>query len=379
MKIDTQLVHAGEPHPRIGGAIATPIFQSSTFESRNETSYHDIRYIRLNNTPTHVALHQKLATIEEGEAALATASGMAALSVTFFSLLKAGDHVLVQQCPYGGSHSLFTQDLARFGVTHTFVDATKPETWDAALRPGTKAFYAESITNPLLEVADHAAVARFAKKNRLISFIDSTFATPINFKPLTVGYDLVIHSCTKYFNGHSDIVAGAVIGRKDLIEAITHGANHLGGCLDPHACFLLDRGLKTLSLRMARHNENALRLAEYLSGHPKIEKVLYPGLETSPHHQRARQYFKGSGGVFGFVPKGGVPAADAIIRAVKIPAHAASLGGVESLILRPAGSTHQQMSEAEKRAVGLVPELIRFSTGIEATEDLIADLAQALG
>ncbi len=379
MKLDTQLVHAGEPHPRIEGAVAMPVFQSSTFEYRDEDSYHDIRYIRLNNTPTHAALHRKLAAIEGGEAALSTASGMAAISAALLATLSTGDHLLVQNGLYGGTHSVIAKDMARFGITHSFLDATRPDTWDAALRPGTKAIYTEAMTNPMLEVADHAAVVQFAQKNRLVSLIDSTFATPVNFKPLMLGYDLVLHSCTKYFNGHSDLVAGAVIGRKELVENVTHLANHLGGCLDPHACFLLDRGLKTLSLRMARHNENGQRLAEFLASHPKVERVHYPGLETSPHHQRARRHFTGFGGVVGFVPKGGAAAASRIVRAVKIPAHAASLGGVESLILQPAGSTHQEMADAEKKKLGISPDLIRYSAGIEAADDLIADLAEALG
>lgn len=378
MKLDTQLVHAGEPHPRIGGAVATPIFQSSTFEYRDEASYHDIRYIRLNNTPSHVALHAKLAAIEGGEAALSTASGMAAIATTLLTVLKAGDHLLVQRGPYGGTHSVVTQDLARFGVTYSFVDATRPDTWEGSLRPSTRAFYTEAMTNPLLEVADHPAVVAFARKHRLVSLIDSTFATPVNFRPLALGYDVALHSCTKYLNGHSDLVAGAVVGSKALVDEITHRANHFGGCLDPHACFLLDRGLKTLSLRMARHNENGLRIAEFLEKHPKVARVHYPGLSSSSEHTRAREFFSGFGGVVGFVPKGGAEAARRIVRSVRLPAHAASLGGVESLILQPAGSTHQQMGEDEKRALGISPELIRYAAGIEAAEDLIADLEQAL-
>ena len=238
-RIETKIIHAGEPHPRIEGAVALPIFQSATFEYTGATSYHDVKYIRLNNTPNHTALHRKLAALENAEAALVTASGMAAISTALLAVLAAGDHLLAQDCLYGGTHDLLTKDFARFGLSYDFVGGDDPDEWKARLRPNTRAIYVEAMTNPTLQVADLKAVARFAKENRLVSIIDNTFASPINFRPAEVGFDLSLHSGTKYLNGHSDIVAGAVIGRADLVEQVTHKLNHLGGtAAAQHTCRL---------------------------------------------------------------------------------------------------------------------------------------------
>ena len=287
-RLDTRLIHSGEITPRIAGAVSLPIFQSSTFEYSGQGSYHDLRYIRLNNTPNHEALHQKIADLESTETALVTASGMAAISATLLALLKTGDHMIAQNCLYGGTHSLLTADFKDLGIDHSFYDGADTSGLEGLLRPETKLIYVESITNPLLEVTDLEAVARFAKKNGLISVIDNTFATPVNFRPAETGFDLVIHSCTKYLNGHSDIVGGAVAGPADLVERVKHKMNHLGGSMDPHACFLLHRGMKTLGVRVRRQNQSALALARFLSDHPKAEKVNYPGLETHPEHERAK-------------------------------------------------------------------------------------------
>src|SRR2546425_8682047 len=256
-RIETQLIHAGEPRPRIAGAVEMPIFQSAMFEYAGETSYHDLKYIRLNNTPNHIALHAKLAVLEGAEAALVTASGMAAISTTLLTFLSAGDHLLAQNCLYGGTHELLTNDFTRLGLAVDFVDGDAPHSWLAALRPSTRGIYVEAMTNPLLEVADLAAVAAFAREHGLISIIDNTFATPVNFRPLATGFDLAIHSATKYLNGHADIVGGVVAGRAPQIERITHRLNHLGGSMDPHAVFLLNRGLKTLALRVRHQNQSA--------------------------------------------------------------------------------------------------------------------------
>ncbi|MCA9795969.1 MAG: PLP-dependent transferase, partial [Candidatus Eremiobacteraeota bacterium] len=250
--LDTRLVHAGEPRPRIEGAISMPIFCSANFEYAGETSYHDLKYIRLNNTPNHQALHQKLAAIEGGQAALVTASGMAAISTSLLSVLKSGDHLLAQNCLYGGTHSLLTQDFRDFGIETTFVDGHDPESWKKAVRSNTRAFYVETMTNPLVQVGAIDKVPEFCKDHGLVAMIDNTFASPVNFRPLRLGYDLSLHSATKYLNGHSDIVAGVVVGAQHLVDKILHRLNHLGGSLDPHACFLLQRGLKTLSLRVRR-------------------------------------------------------------------------------------------------------------------------------
>jgi len=376
--LETKLIHAGEPDPRINGAVSMPVFQSSTFEYTGATSYHDLRYIRLNNTPNHIALHQKLAALENAEAALVTASGMAAISTTLLSILVSGDHLLAQECLYGGTHDFITKDLETFGISYDFIDGDNPDSWKNKLKPNTKAMYVESMTNPLLQVADLTAVVEFAKAHGVISLIDNTFSSPVNFRPPEWGFDLSLHSCTKYLNGHSDIVAGAVIGRADLIEKITHKLNHLGGSLDPHACFLLHRGLKTLAVRVKYQNESTLKIAKFLEKHSAINKVNYPGLENHPRHQRARELFDGFSGMLSFELKGDIQAADRFIQNTTLPISAPSLGGVESLITRPAITSHSGMSPEDRQTMGISDSLIRVSVGIEATEDIIEDFNQAL-
>ncbi len=377
-KIETRLIHAGEPEPRIEGAVSLPIFQSSTFEYAGQDSYHDLRYIRLNNTPNHVVLHQKLAALEGGEAALVTASGMAAISTTLLSLLTPGDHFLAHDTLYGGTHSLITQDLIGMGINVDFIDGEDPNSWELFLRPETKLIYIETITNPLIQVADLNEVIKFAQTHNLISIIDNTFASPINYRPLERGFDLSIHSATKYLNGHSDIVAGALIGQANLIEKITHKLNHLGGTLDPHACFLLHRGLKTLAVRVHYQNESALKTAQFLESHPAVARVNYPGLESHPNHQRACNLFDGFGGMLSFELKGDVQQTERFMTRVELPISAPSLGGVETLITRPATTSHTGMNPEERRAMGISDNLIRLSVGLEATEDLIQDFEQAL-
>lgn len=376
--IATKLIHAGEPEPLIHGAVSMPIFQSSTFEYTGQGRYHDLRYIRLNNTPNHIALHQKLASIENAEAALVTASGMGAISTTLLTLLAPGDHFLAQACLYGGTHDFITKDFAALGISFDFIDGEDPGSWEGKVRSNTKAIFVETMTNPLLQVADLKAVVEFARGHDLVSMIDNTFASPINFRPAEWGFDLSLHSCTKYLNGHSDIVAGAVIGRADLIERITHKLNHLGASLDPHACFLLHRGIKTLGVRMQCQSESALKLSKYLENHRTIEKVNYPGLESHPGYRRACELFDGFSGMLSFEVKGGMEAAESFIRNTTLPVVAPSLGGVETLITRPATTSHSGMPPDERRALGISDSLIRVSVGIEATEDLIEDFDQAL-
>ena len=377
-KIDTKLIHAGEPEPLIQGAVSIPIFQSSTFEYAGQESYHDLRYIRLNNTPNHVALHEKLAALENGETAVVSASGMAAISTTLLALLSAGDHFLAQDCLYGGTHDLITKDLPAYGISSDFICGKDPEAWKKLLRPNTKAVYVESITNPLMQVADLKAIVEFAREHRLYSIIDNTFTSPINFRPLEHGFDLSIHSCSKYLNGHSDIVAGAVIGPEELISKITHKLNHLGGTLDPHACFLLHRGIKTLAVRLRQQNASAMEIARFLEGRPEVETVHYPGLASHPQHNRARELFDGFGGMLSFELQGDVEQAERFIHNTTIPICAPSLGGVESLITRPVTTSHACLSPEECKQVGISESLIRLSVGLEATADMLSDFDQAL-
>ena len=376
--IETKLVHAGEPEPLIGGAVAMPIFQSATFAYRGEQSYHDLRYIRLSNTPNHDVLHRKLAALENAEAALVAGSGMAAISATLLALLAAGDRLLAQDCLYGGTHDLLTADLPALGIGADFIDASDPASWREQLTGRTRAIYVETVSNPLMGVADLRAVVEFAAAHGLVSIIDNTFASPVNFRPAEAGFDLSLHSCTKYLNGHSDIVAGAVIGRASLVEKVAHKLNHLGGVLDPHACFLLHRGMKTLAVRVRYQNESALKIARFLEAHPKVRRVNYPGLERGADHLRACELLDGFGGMLSFELEGGVAAADSFIDHVTLPISAPSLGGVESLITRPATTSHSGMTPEERARAGIAEGLIRFSVGLEATEDLIEDFTRAL-
>ncbi len=376
--LETKLIHAGEPEPRIHGAVCMPIFQSAMFQYAGESSYHDLKYIRLNNTPNHVALHAKLAALENAEAALVTSSGMAAISTSLFTVLKSGDHLLAQSCLYGGTHDLVTRDFSAFGLSYDFIDGDKAETWEAFVKPNTKAILVEAMTNPLLQVADLEAVVRLAKSRGLVSMIDNTFASPVNFQPINLGFDLSIHSGTKFLNGHSDIVCGVVLGSAELIRSVTHRLNHLGGTLDPHAAYLLHRGLKTLALRVRYQNESALKIAAFLEAHPSVARVNYAGLESHIAHERARRLFSGFGGVLSFEPRGGVEAADQFLRNVRLPIIAPSLGSVETLATRPALTSHAGLSPEARAKAGIAESLIRISIGIEATEDLIEDFDQAL-
>lgn len=376
-QMETKLIQVGEPDPRIEGAVSMPIFQSSTYEYAGQTSYHDLKYIRLNNTPNHTALGRKLAALENAEAAVVVSSGMAAITTTLLTLLSAGDHFLTLDCLYGGTLDFFTNDLIALDISFDFIDGDDPDSWEQKLRPNTKVIYVETITNPLLQVADLQAVSAFAKAHGLVSVIDNTFASPINFRPPEWGFDISLHSATKYLNGHSDIVAGAVIGRAGLVRKVTHKLNHLGGSLDPHACFLLHRGLKTLAVRMRYQNESALKIAEYLDGHPAVRTVNYPGLKGHPNHRRACHLFDGFSGMLSFELQGGADEADQLIQKMALPISGPSLGGVETLITRPATTSHCAMSPEDRRTSGITDSLLRLSVGLEATEDLIADFEQA--
>ena len=377
-RLETKLIHAGEPNPRIQGAVAMPIFQSAMYETAGG-DYHDLQYIRLNNTPNSMVLHAKLAALESAETALVTASGMAAITTTLLTFLSAGDHLLAQDTLYGGTHDFLTRDFPSFGISFDFVDPNDPKSWESKLRPETKAIYVETITNPLMQVADLEGVVQFARSRQIRSIIDNTFATPVNFRPIEHGFDLSLHSCTKYMNGHSDIVAGAVIGRQDLIGRIKHKLDHLGGSLDPHAAFLLHRGMKTLAVRVRHQNASALEIARFLEGRPEIARVNYPGLPSHAGHARAKKLFEGFGGMLSYELKGGAEAARRFLAATTLPLKAPSLGGVETLLTLPAVTSHAGMSREDRQRCGITDGLVRMSVGLEATEELVEDLGQALG
>ena len=376
--LTTELVHAGEPEPRIEGAVSMPIFQSSTYEYSGEGQYDDIRYIRLNNTPNHKAIQKKLAVIECAESALVTSSGMSAITATLLTFLKQGDHLLSHKSLYGGTASFILEDLPRYGITFDLIDTTDPSGWSMMLKPNTKVIYTETITNPMLEVPELGAIVDFAKENNLISMIDNTFASPVLFSPSELGFDISLHSCTKYINGHSDIVAGAVIGSDEFIKIITSRMNHFGGSLNPGACFLLHRAIKTLELRMIRQSKNAGQIALFLENHPEILSVNYPGLVSNNSYERAKKYLSGFSAMVSFEVVGGKTRSIKFMNQLDIAINAPSLGGVETLITLPALSSHSGMDPAERVKAGITDSLIRLSVGIESVDDLITDLDQAL-
>lgn len=375
----TLAIHAGETVDRFYGAVTLPIFQTSTYLATGKEAYSDIRYLRLNNSPNHLALHEKIAALEGAEAALVTASGMASISTVLLSVLKTGDHLLTQNCLYGGTFGLLQDDAESLGWSYDFVDGHTPSHWEKSLRPNTRAIYFEALTNPLVQVGDLEAVVAFARKHKLVSIIDATFASPCGLKPIQLGFDIVVQSCTKYMNGHSDIVAGSVAASREWISRINSKLIHFGACLDPHACFLLDRGLKTLPARMRIHNENTLALAKFLEAHPMVARVHYPSLESHPDHARAKKLLKGgAGGVLSFELKAGIEESEAMLRRLNLPVFAPSLGGVETLVTIPSLSTHSAIPRAERLRMGIQDNLVRVAVGIEASDDLIADFAQAL-
>ena len=372
--IETKLIWAGEIKPKILGSVSMPVFQSSTYEYSEEGSYDDVRYIRLNNTPNHIVLGARLSEIESAEAGLVTASGMAAISTALLTNLKSGDHLLAQNILYGGTYDFITKTLPEYNIEYDLIDCDEPGEWKKYLKPNTKVIYVESITNPLMQVCALKEVVSFAKANNLISMIDNTFTTPVNFRPIEIGFDVSLHSCTKYLNGHNDIVAGAVLGKKDMVENIKHNLNLYGGSLDPHACFLLQRGLMTLALRVRYQNESVLKIAKFLESHKMVSKVNYPGLESSLYYKRASELFSGCGGMISFELNH--PPED-FIKHLKIPVYAPSLGGVGSLIILPSKTSHAGLTVEEREKAGIGENLVRFSVGIESTEDLIDDFKQA--
>ena len=376
--MDTVAVHGGERRPGPEGSVVFPIYQGTVYEVEPGTGYHDLKYIRLNSTPSQQYLHDKLAALEGAEAAVATSSGMAAVTTILLSLMRAGDHVLASDCLYGGTHDFLTEHAADLGWSVTFVDAGRPETWDAARTESTRVFLVETITNPLMRVGVLDQVADYGRREGIVTVIDNTFASPVNFHPVDAGFDVVFHSATKYLGGHSDLVAGAIMGSAERIEQIRKTLNLFGGTLDPHAGFLLARGIKTLALRVQAQNANALALAQFLAGHPAVAAVNYPGLASHPDHGHAAKLLSGFGGMLSLRMRGGQPAAQTLLGSVTLAYPAPSLGGVESLITQPAVTSHAGMSAADREKIGITDDLVRVSCGIEGTDDLIADFGQAL-
>ncbi|MDC0648207.1 PLP-dependent transferase [bacterium] len=374
----TKLVHGGDPNPRILGSVVPPIFQSATYEQNEEGGYHDGKYIRMSNTPGHDLLHDKLSLICETESALVTSSGMAAITSALLANLEQGDVLLAENRLYGGTEAFISEDLPRRGVRIERFDGMDPASWGTPPE-GAKVLYCEAITNPICRVADFSKLIEWARKHGLFTIIDATFATPILFRPASVGFDLEVHSATKGLNGHGDIAAGLVAGNRKNVEKVRLCLNYLGGHLDAHAGFLLYRGLRTLGLRVERQCENALGLARYLSTHPRVKAVNYPSLESHPDHAHCLEYMDGrGGGVLSMEIEGDAETAQRVCASTRFMANAPSLGGVETLIVRPAASSHASVSPEVRERYGVTEGLIRVACGVEDLEDLVDDIDQAL-
>ena len=375
---ETEAVRGGMHLEKKNGPLATPIYQTSTFEVTDNdeqlrATHTDMFYTRYGN-PTHTVAESAIAELEGTDAALLFASGMSAITTSILALVKSGDHIVAQRDIYGGVTKFLTQWLPKFGVEMTLVDTTDYEQHERAMRPNTKILHLESPTNPTLRVVDLKRVAGIAKKHGVITTIDSTFATPINCRPAEYGIDLVMHSGTKYFSGHSDLIAGIVAGRQDLIDAIRATRTTIGCNMDPHAAWLLLRGIRTLAVRVQRQNESALRIAEFLKAHAKVRSVSYPFLEGHPQRALAMDQMRGGGGVLSFEVDGSGEDARHFTEALQLFTLAPSLGGVDSLVTLPVVTSHAMIRADEREKMGVTEQLVRLSVGLENVDDLIADL-----
>ena len=379
---ETESVHGGKHLEKRNAPMAQPIYQTSTFqvtdsEQQLRATGTDMFYTRYGN-PTHTAVESAIAELEGADAALLFASGMCAITTSILSLVKNGNHIVAQRDIYGGVTKFLSTWLPKLGIETTFVDTGDYEQYARAIRPNTRLLYLESPTNPTLRVVDLRKAVALARQHQLITMIDSTFATPINQRPTEFGIDVVLHAGTKYLGGHTDLICGVAAGRQDLIDKIHETRTTLGGVMDPHAAFLLLRGIKTLALRVERQNESALRVAEFLAQHPKVRSVNYPFLQGHPQRALAIEQMKGGGGVLSFEVDGTGEDAKRLSEALRLFTLAPSLGGVESLVSIPVLTSHAMISAEHRQKMGVTEQLIRISVGIENTGDLIADLEQAL-
>jgi len=386
----TQAVHAGEQRDNHYHSLTTPIVQTALYVFHDTADMVDYQkqmmtrgeadreeYGRYGN-PTVQAVERKLAALEGGETALLFATGMCAVTSTLLTLLSAGDHLILTSDCYRRTRQFCQTFLKRLGITTTLVPPGDYAAMEAALQPNTKLIFSESPTNPYLRVLDLPRAVDIARQNHLTLIVDSTFATPVNQRPIEFGVDLVIHSATKYLGGHNDLLAGAVVGPWELLAEIKKSRDVLGGITGPQDAYLLLRGLKTLALRVQRHNENGIRVAQFLEGHPKVRRVYYPGLPSHPDHAVAQEQMTGFGGVVSFEIEGDLESTGAFVDALRLPCIGPSLGGVESLVEQPALQSYYELTTEQRRQAGISNELVRYALGIEDTDDLIADLKQAL-
>lgn len=384
LEAQTLAIHAARDSNRTQ-AVSAPIWQTSTFaydspeefavaaESVNPSQF----YTRFGN-PTHAEAAAVIARLEGGEAALLTSTGMGAIFAVMMSSLQSGDHIVAQQNHYAGAGTVLRDWLPRYGIEVTLVDQTKVDDFAAAVRSNTKLIYVESPSNPLMKLTDLGEVARIGRKNKITTVIDGTFATPINQNPLALGIDVVVHSGTKYFGGHSDLMAGAIVGTKKFIERVWRFSLVGGSILSPFDGWLMLRGLRTLGLRVACHNSNALALARFLESHPKVDRVYYPGLESHPQHELARKQMRGFTGMLAVELRGDFKQAQNFCKALEIALYAGSLGGVQTLVVHPAAMWSNELTAEQRAATGISENLVRISVGLEDERDLIADFEQAL-
>lgn len=367
----TQSVHAGSTGDPLYHGIVNPIYPSSAYDYEN-----GVLYPRYFNTPNQLAVVAKVAALENAEDGLLFSTGMAAIMTSILAMVKAGDHIIFQHDLYGGTHHAALHELNRYGIEYSMVNAANPQNFEKAIRKETRLIYVETPSNPLLKLTDLTAVARIAKKHKLITIIDNTFASPVNQNPIDLGIDIVTHSGTKYIGGHSDLMCGLMVASKELTAQIRQSAMHFGGSVDAHTSYLIERSLKTIVLRVNQQNQNAMAIAKFLDAEPKIAKVNYPGLKTNPQHSLAKKQMKGGfGGMLSFETKGDP---DRFFKRLKCIKRAISLGGVESTIGSPCRTSHAKLTPAERASVGITDKLLRLSVGIEDANDLINDIKQAL-
>jgi cystathionine beta-lyase/cystathionine gamma-synthase len=379
---ETESVRGGVNLKKRHAAMAQPIYQTSTFQVSDSDQQllatgSDMYYTRYGN-PTHTAVEQAIAELEGADTALLFSSGMTAITTSILALVKSGDHIVAQRDLYGGVTKFLSNWASKFGIETTFVDTTDYDQHARAIRPNTKLLYLESPTNPTLRVVDLRRASAIAREHGLITLIDSTFATPINTRPAEFGIDVVLHSGTKYLGGHTDLICGVAAGRRDLIDKIRETRTTLGGVMDPHAAFLLLRGMKTLAVRVERQNQSALRIAEFLTRHSQVRLVNYPFLQGHPQRALAMEQMKGGGGLLSFEVEGSGEDARKVSESLQLFTLAPSLGGVESLVSIPVLTSHLMISAEHREKMGINEQLVRLSVGIENTDDLIADLNQAL-
>jgi cystathionine gamma-lyase len=373
----TTAIH-GAPHRRADWSPVAPALQQSSTFVNPVGSDEEVLYSRYGNNPNQLQVAKKYALLEGADESIFVASGMGATALAHLAVLRPGDHLISSIWIYGGTQKLFDEELARFGIEVTYVNPEQPRLWRKSVRKSTRAIFVETPTNPLMRVIDLAPIANVAEEEGLALLVDATFASPINFRPIEHGADVVITSATKYLNGHSDVIAGAVAGSTSFVEEVNRLMRLWGQAIDPHAAWLIDRGMRTLSVRMERHNANGLAVAQWAERHEGITKVHYPGLPSHPDHERAKTVLDGFGGMVGLELKGGVKGAERLLKKLKLITHAPSLAGVETLVSEPRLTSHKSIGPEGRAKIGIPDGFLRLSCGIEDAEDIIEDLSQGL-